>query len=254
MQEFITLAHHLADEAGAIVRQYYRQPFDVESKQDESPVTIADKNVEQRLRAIVEAKRPEDGIIGEEYGTKDSKNQYTWVFDPIDGTKSFVIGRPTFGTLIALCENGVPILGVIDQPILKERWIGVKDMPTLFNGKPVTTRKCSGLKEAIVAATAPSMFDDRGLFLEKNFKATVWGGDCYAYGMIASGYADAVIEHDMGLHDFIAMPPIIEGAGGLVCAWDGSRLTSHNTGKSSVLALADPQLKEPAIELLKNLN
>lgn len=248
MQEFIELAHHLADEARVIIRQYYRQPFDVESKSDESPITIADKSVEQRLRSVIEEKRPEDGIIGEEYGTKDGKNQYTWVFDPIDGTKSFVIGRPTFGTLIALCEDGVPILGVIDQAILDERWIGVKGQPTLFNGTPFKTRSCKNLNEAIVAATGPSMFQDRGLFLEKNFKATVWGGDCYAYAMLASGYADTVIESGMSIYDYIAMPPIIEGAGGHTCDWNGENLTTSS--KSGVIALGDIALKDQILKIL----
>ena len=132
MQEFVTLANRLADEAGKIVKDYFRTPFEVEIKGDESPVTVADRAVEKRMRDILEKQRPDDGIYGEEYGIKDSKSGYTWVLDPIDGTKSFVIGRPTFGTLIALCQDGVPILGVIDQPILGERWVGnwrEKDFP-----------------------------------------------------------------------------------------------------------------------------
>ena len=249
MQEFIDIAHYLADEAGAIIRQYYRQPFDVESKQDESPVTIADKNVEQRLRAIVEAKRPEDGIIGEEYGIKDSKNQYTWVFDPIDGTKSFVIGRPTFGTLIALCEDGVPILGVIDQPILKERWIGVKDMPTLFNGKPVTTRKCANLSKARLASTSPNQLEQEWIELCKACDFMVWGGDCYSYGLLSMGGLDAVIETQLSTYDYIAMPPIIEGAGGRMCDWDGKALDINSDGRT--LAVGDISLKDQILDILK---
>src|SRR5262245_37233348 len=120
--EFSTLGGLLADKAGEIARQYFRQPFEVISKADESPVTIADRTIEQTLRDILEKKRPDDGIYGEEFGIKPSKNGLTWVIDPIDGTKSFVIGRPTFGTLIALCKDDVPVLGIIDQPISKERW------------------------------------------------------------------------------------------------------------------------------------
>ena len=249
MQEFITLAHHLADEAGAIVRQYYRQPFDVESKQDESPVTIADKSVEQRLRAIVEAKRPEDGIIGEEYGTKDSKNQYTWVFDPIDGTKSFIIGRPTFGTLIALCENGVPILGVIDQPILKERWIGVTGQPTLFNGDPVTTRPCPDLKQARLASTGPYMVEDHWRTLQTIGDFIVWGGDCYSYGLLANGNLDSVIEGGLSTYDYIAMPPIVEGAGGHMCDWDGKPLDINSD--RSTLGVGDIVLNDQILDILK---
>ena len=259
MQEFITLAHHLADEAGAIIRQYYRQPFDVESKQDESPVTIADKSVEQRLRAIIETKRPEDGIIGEEYGIKDSKSQYTWVFDPIDGTKSFVIGRPTFGTLIALCEDGVPILGIIDQPILKERWIGVKDMPTLFgsdaqaryapfNGKPVTTRPCTDLSKARLASTGPYCLPNHWQKFAQASNFIVYGGDCYSYALLASGNIDAIAEERGGIYDYIALPPIINGAGGHACDWNGKALNLNFTG--SMTAIGDIALKDQLLEIL----
>lgn len=246
MQEFIKLAHHLADESGKIIKQYYRQPFDIESKQDESPVTIADKSVEQRLRAIVEAKRPEDGIIGEEYGTKEGKNQYTWVFDPIDGTKSFIIGRPTFGTLIALCENGLPILGVIDQPILAERWMGVQGMPTLFNGKPVTTRPCSHLNQARFASTSPSQVEAEWEKLRDACDFMVWGGDCYSYGLLALGSLDAVIETQLSTYDYIAMPPIIEGAGGHMCDWEGKALDINSDGRT--LAIGDITLKYQILE------
>src|SRR5262245_14477992 len=139
MKEFVQLANRLADAGGDIIRSHFRQPFEVISKADESPVTVADRNVEARIREIIEKERPEDGIYGEEFGIKESKNGLTWVLDPIDGTKSFVIGRPTFGTLIALCENDVPKLGVIDQAIVKERWVGVSGEQTLFNGKAVKT-------------------------------------------------------------------------------------------------------------------
>ncbi len=248
MQEFIDLAHALADEAGHIIRQYYRQPFDVESKCDESPVTIADKSVEQRLRTIVEAERPEDGIIGEEYGIKESKNQYTWVFDPIDGTKSFVIGRPTFGTLIALCENGVPILGVIDQPILKERWIGVKGQPTLFNDKPVKTRTCAQLKNARLASTGPYMFPNHWQTLYNAGDFMVWGGDCYSFGLMANGNIDVIVEGKLSFYDFAALVPVVEGAGGHMCDWNGKPLDTNSDGM--VLAIGDIALKDQILELL----
>lgn len=134
MNEFVTLAKRLADEAGKIVKRYYRQPFDVISKEDESPVTIADRKIEERMREILEDARPQDGIYGEEHGVKTGESGLTWVLDPIDGTKSFVIGRPTFGTLIALCEDSIPKLGVIDQPILGERWIGDGEQTFLMEG------------------------------------------------------------------------------------------------------------------------
>ncbi len=249
MQDFIELAHHLANEAGEIIRPYFRSSVDVDHKSDESPVTIADHTVEQRLREIIEAKRLEDGIIGEEFGIKTGKNQYEWVLDPIDGTKSFIAGRPTFGTLIALCENGVPILGIIDQPILKERWIGAKDQPTLFNGKPVQTRSCKSLKEARLISTHPIMVDNwKEIDHASDFY--IWGGDCYSFGLLASGFMDVAIESLLSAYDFAALPPIIEGAGGHMCDWDGNPLTTKSDGR--VLALGDIALKDEVLKILNS--
>lgn len=249
MQDFIQLAQHLADEAGKIIRPYFRAGVDVEHKGDESPVTIADKAVERCLREIIEAQRPDDGIIGEEFGTKDAKNQYEWVLDPIDGTKSFIAGRPSFGILIALCENGVPILGIIDQPILNERWLGVKDQPTLFNGKAVQSRKCSKLSNARLCSTSPNWIPNHWKKLRDLSDFFIWGGDCYSYGLIVTGGIDAVIETGLSPYDYAAIPPIIEGAGGHMCDWDGNPLTTKSDGR--VLALGDIALKD---ELLKILN
>lgn len=249
MQDFIELATKMADEAGKIIRPYFRANVDVEAKKDESPVTIADKSVEERLRAIIEEHRPEDGIIGEEFGIKEGKNKYTWVLDPIDGTKSFVIGRPTFGTLIALCEDGVPILGIIDQPISKERWIGVKGQATTFNGQPVKTRPCIDLKEARIASTSPSMMPDQWPKLYDECGMVVWGGDCYSYGLIASGFLNLVVEKGLNLYDFAAIPPIIEGAGGFMCDWNGESLTLNSD--DAVVAGGDIALKD---QILSTLN
>ena len=250
MQDFIKLSNHLADEAGQIIRQYFRQPFDVEQKGDSSPVTIADKSVEQRLRAIIEEKRPDDGIIGEEFDDKEAKNQYTWVFDPIDGTKSFVMGRPTFGTLIALCENGVPILGVIDQPILNERWIGAKDHKTTFNGKDVQTVKCKDLSNARICSTTPIMLKPSWEKLEEQSQFMSWGGDCYAYGLLSMGGLDAVVETLLGTHDYCALAPIVNGAGGHMCDWNGNQLTIDSDGRT--LAVGDIALKDQILDIVQN--
>lgn len=251
MQDFITLATKLADESGEIIRPYFRATIDIETKSDKSPVTIADRAVEERLRAIIEQARPEDGIIGEEFGIKDSKNQYDWVLDPIDGTKSFITGRPIFGTLIALCENGVPILGIIDQPILNERWVGVKGQKTTCNGKPATTRKCSKLSNARLASTDPHyMEDDLRKTLHNKSSLFSWGGDCYSFALLASGHIDAVIESGMGTYDFAAMPPIIEGAGGWMGDWNGNPLTTKSGG--SVIAVGDIALKDQILEIINS--
>jgi len=252
MQDFISsilpLAEHLADEARQIIRPYFRSDFKVETKSDESPVTIADRAVEKRLREIIDERRPEDGIIGEEYDIKESKNQYEWVFDPIDGTKSFVMGRPTFGTLIALCENGAPILGIIDQPILNERWIGATGLPTTFNGKKVRTRACPSLSNARLSCTAPDQIPRHWEKLKEKSAFFAWGGDCYAYAMLSMGGLDAVIEDLLGTYDYCALPPIIEGAGGWMGDWNGRALTTQSKG--NVLAVGDIALKDQLLEIL----
>ncbi|MGB0718948.1 MAG: inositol monophosphatase family protein [Bdellovibrionales bacterium] len=251
MQEFEALANRLADRAGEIVRQYFRRPFDVETKSDNSPVTIADRAVEKALRETIEAERPEDGIYGEEFGIKEGSSGYTWVLDPIDGTKSFVIGRATFGTLIALCKGGVPVLGVIDQPIMKERWIGVAGKPTTYTNahlggefidRPVRCAACPSLEAARIGSTTPAMFSDVGP-VYKNFNEGrfYWGGDCYQYGLMALGFVDVILEANMQPYDYLALVPVIEGAGGYISDFDGRPL-SLSSGESTVVACGHPAL------------
>lgn len=247
MQEFEALANRLADAAGEIVRMHFRTPFDVETKSDDSPVTIADRAVEQRMREILEAERPQDGILGEEFGHKPSESGLTWVLDPIDGTKSFVIGRPTFGTLIALCEGNAPKLGVIDQPILRERWVGA-DGVTKFNGDVVKTRPCPSVKAARVCSTTPAMFDGYPP-AHKAFDdgQMAWGGDCYQYGLMAMGHLDVIVEANMQPYDYAALVPVIRGAGGHISDFAGEALTLESDG--SVVACGDPSLW-PAVKAL----
>ena len=138
----LALANRLADAAGAAIRPFFRARYDLEIKADKSPVTEADRAAEAAIRAILEKERPNDGIIGEEYGSVRTDAERVWILDPIDGTRSFIAGRPIFGTLIALIEDGWPLLGILDQPVTRERWLGVAGRPTLFNGVPATTRRC----------------------------------------------------------------------------------------------------------------
>ena len=249
MQEFEALANRLADEAREIVQQYFRHPFDIEIKGDDSPVTIADRAVEKRMREIIEAERPDDGILGEEFGIKESKNGYTWVLDPIDGTKSFVIGRATFGTLIALCEEGFPVLGVIDQPILGERWVGIEGRTT-FNGEGVKCSPCVSLEVARIGSTTPAMFKDEPVYKKFNENKFFWGGDCYQYGLMAMGFVDVILEASMQPYDYLALVPIIKGAGGHISDYAGRDLTIES-GKSTVVACGDPGLWPDVQALLK---
>ncbi len=245
MQELIALASRLADEAGQIAREYFRQPFEVIRKGDDSPVTIADRAIEARMREILEATRPNDTIIGEEYGTQEGSSGYCWVLDPIDGTKSFVMGRPTFGTLIALWHDNTPVLGIIDQPISNERWVGVQGQTSTFNGQPIQSRPCTDLSTAIMGSTTPAMFDTP-VYEALGGDRFAWGGDCYAYGLLASGHMDMIIEASLSPYDFAALIPVIEGAGGFIRDWEGNPLTLQSEGK--VIALGDealwPSVKE----------
>jgi inositol-phosphate phosphatase/L-galactose 1-phosphate phosphatase/histidinol-phosphatase len=248
----LTLAARLADAAGAAIRPFFRKRFAMETKADLSPVTEADRAAEAAMRAILAAERPEDGVIGEEYGQDRPDADRVWVLDPIDGTRSFVAGRPIFGTLVALLEAKTPVLGIIDQPIAGERWVGAVGAVTTLNGVAVTTRSCPSLAEAHLATTGPGYFTPTSWTAFERVRVaardTLWGGDCYNYGLLAAGHLDLVIEDGLKLYDFAALVPIVEGAGGLMCDWRGDRLTMTSDGK--VIAAGDPRLIDAAVAAL----
>jgi inositol-phosphate phosphatase / L-galactose 1-phosphate phosphatase / histidinol-phosphatase len=243
----IDLAGRLADMAGAIVRRYFRQPIAVDTKPDQTPVTIADREAEAAMRAAIMRQFPDDGILGEEFGAARADAQRVWVLDPIDGTKSFIAGIPLFGILIALVEDGVPVLGVIDQPISQERWLGVAGQPTHRNSTAVRTRPCPDLGTASLYATSPDMFGaDRPAFerLKGMVKTARFGADCYAYGQLACGFIDLVVEADLKPYDYCALVPVIEGAGGVITDWRGDKLGLSSDGR--VVAAGDPGLAPKA--------
>ncbi|MCJ2181475.1 histidinol-phosphatase [Novosphingobium sp. 1949] len=255
MEQDLALAMRLADAAGAAIRPYFRSPdIGTETKGDASPVTVADRAAEEAMRAILRAEAPRDGIIGEEFGTEKGTSRRDWVLDPIDGTVSFVVGRPIFGTLIALLVDGWPVLGVIDQPILGERWVGASGRATTFNGQPVRTRRCAQLSDAVLATTGPHYFDAHegehfmALAAQTNHKRMVMGGDCYNYGLLASGHIDLVCEAGLKLHDWAALVPIVEGAGGTMCDWNGDPL--HAASEGHVLAMGDGARLEDVVEAM----
>lgn len=247
------LAERLADAAGAVARRYFRTPVAVDRKADASPVTIADREAEAAMRAILRAEAPTHGVFGEEEGADRADAEWLWVLDPIDGTKAFISGQPTFGTLVALLHNGRPVLGVIDQPIARERWLGVRGGPTLFNGTPVTSRRCGDLSTATLYATTPEMFqgEDAAAFtrLRAACALTRYGLDCYAYGLLALGFVDVVAEAQLRLYDYAALVPVVEGAGGRMAAWSGEELGRRSDGR--VLAAGDPRAFEAARALLQ---
>ncbi len=251
----IRLVSRLADVAGNAIRPFFRNDFAHESKGDASPVTEADRAAELAIRAILDVECSDDAIIGEEFGTKEGCSGRTWVLDPIDGTVSFMAGRPIFGTLIALMQDGWPILGVIDQCISGERWIGSAGRGTTLNGLPVSTRRCRELSGAVLASTGPQHFDDHNaehfmaLAAKTAHKKMVWGGDCYNYGLLAAGHIDLVVESGLKVHDFAALIPIVEGAGGMMCDWNGGLL--HAASEGNVIALGDPARLDDVVEALR---
>jgi histidinol phosphatase-like enzyme (inositol monophosphatase family) len=250
----IALALRLADVAGEAIRPHYRSGASSERKEDATPVTIADREAEEAMRRILKAEAPRDAVIGEEFGEERGTSGRSWVLDPIDGTVSFIGGRPIFGTLIALVVEGFPVLGVIDQPILRERWVGASGRPTTFNGQPASTRSCPRLSDAVLATTGPQYFDDHdgGHFMAlasgTDHRRMMMGGDCYNYGLVACGHIDIVCEAGLKLHDWAALVPVVEGAGGMMCDWSGDPLHSGSDGH--VLAFGDPARLEDVVEAI----
>jgi inositol-phosphate phosphatase/L-galactose 1-phosphate phosphatase/histidinol-phosphatase len=252
LDRFLALAIDLADAAGEVIRPYFRQPLAVDDKPDLSPVTVADRAAEAAMRYLIAGRFPDHGILGEEFGREREEAEFTWVLDPIDGTKSFISGVPLFGTLIALAHHGRPILGIIDQPISRERWIGAAGRATSFNGNPVRTRPCAALAAATVFSTSPDMFVGADVAAHAKIAAAAklvrYGADCYAYGVLALGFIDLVVEASNKPYDFCAMPPIIEGAGGIASDWQGAPLTLASDGR--VLVAGDRRAHQQALQLL----
>jgi myo-inositol-1(or 4)-monophosphatase len=193
-------------------------------------------------------------VLGEEFGLDRSASRMRWVLDPVDGTRAFITGRPTFGTLIGLLDNDRPILGVIDQPVTGERWIGAVGRPTTFRGPlggRAGCRRCPTLADAELSCTSPEMLGDdapRWRRLAGAVRRNYWGGDCYAYGLLALGQIDVIAECDMKLWDWAALVAVVEGAGGRVTDWDGQPLQPDSDGR--VLAVGDPALLPQAVALL----
>ena len=250
----IALAHRLADAARAAIVPHFRAGLDHERKADATPVTLADRAAEEAMRRILIAEVPQDGVAGEEFGASEGRSGRQWVLDPIDGTTAFLAGRATFGTLIALLVEGFPVLGVIDQPVLQERWLGVAGQGTTLNGLPVATRACPDLSHAAIATTGPHYFSQEegdvfmALAQQTDHKRMIMGGDCYNYAMLASGHLDIVCEAGLKLHDFAALVPVVEGAGGTLCDWNGEPLHAGSDGH--VLALGDPARLDDVLEAM----
>ncbi|MCB9958950.1 MAG: inositol monophosphatase family protein [Rhodospirillaceae bacterium] len=250
--DLVELACDLATSAGDIARRHFRRKVTVDTKADASPVTIADREIEAFIREGLGRRRPDDGIIGEEHGTERTDADLVWVIDPIDGTRAFITGRPSFGTLIACLAGDTPLLGVIFQPITGDLWIGATGRPTTHNGAAVTTRACPRLAQARIATTSPATMTDgeKAAFATLSAGAldTLYGGDCYNYGLLASGFLDIATDCSMQIYDYAALVPVVEGAGGRMVQWSGAPL--GRSGGPRVLAVGDPALLPEVLPLV----
>jgi len=250
--EMLRLAVAIADEARAFVRPRFRRKVEIADKADGTPVTEVDRALEALLRGRIRSAFPEHGIVGEEAGVQRGDADWVWVIDPIDGTQSFILGKPTFATLIGLMHRGTPVLGVVEHPALGDRWIGVAGSPTTHNGEIAHVRACAAVAQAALSTTGPNWFTAEELpafdRVRRTAKLQHWGADCLSFGLLASGFIDLVIESAHRIHDFCALMPVVEGAGGIMTDWAGNAL--HAGSGPRVIAAGDRRTHAEALSLL----
>ncbi|MCW5717807.1 MAG: histidinol-phosphatase [Bauldia sp.] len=252
----VSFLGHLADLAGAAILPHFRTRGVVDSKGTNrfDPVTAADREAEQVIRAAIGARYPDDGILGEEFGTTNSHAERIWVIDPIDGTRSFIAGLPVWGVLVGLLTRGTPTIGMMAQPFTGERFFG-DGRRAWFTGpggpRDLSVRPCATLDEAVMFTTAPDLFagDERTSYdrVEKRVRLARYGADCYAYCMVAAGFVDAVVEAGLQTYDIVPLIPVIEGAGGRVTDWDGN----PPLGGGRVVASGDARLHDRILDVLR---
>ncbi|MDX1700984.1 MAG: histidinol-phosphatase [Melioribacteraceae bacterium] len=251
LKEFREFCAFLTQRSGDNIRKYFRSDIQIESKSDSSPVTIADKSTEEILRELITKEYPEHGIIGEEFGKYNENAEYQWILDPIDGTKSFVCGAITFGTLISLVKNNRPILGVFHQPILNELLIGDNE-ETVLNDRIVKIKDVNNINDAVLLATdhlGIEEYQDLAKFekLMRKVKLYRQWGDCYGYYLVASGFAQIMIDPIMSIWDTMALIPIIKGSGGIITDYHG-----HDAVVGNSIVASTPNLHREVIEILNN--
>jgi myo-inositol-1(or 4)-monophosphatase len=255
--DFTAFVEELAAVSGETIRPFFRSALGVENKSRSGgfdPVTAADRAAEAAMRTLIKRTFPEHGIVGEEFGPDRENAEYVWVLDPIDGTKSFICGMPVWGTLIALTRRGEPIYGLMHQPFTREHFSG-DGKGARYRGpagdRALRVRPCTSLQEAILATTSPLLMngDDRRAFgrVENAVRLSRYGGDCYAYCVLAAGHVDLIIETELKPHDVLALIPIIEGAGGVITTWENG--PPHRGGR--IVAAGDRRVHAQALELLK---
>ncbi|KWT94208.1 MULTISPECIES: histidinol-phosphatase [unclassified Variovorax] len=251
-QDALRIANALADAAAAHSLRLFRTPLEVIAKADESPVTMADRAAEAAMREILGAQRPADGIFGEEHGLERVDAADVWVLDPIDGTRSFITGSPLWGTLIGLVRGGRVELGMVDMPVLGERWVGQAGLGAQRNGQPVRVSACGSVEAARIFTTSPDIFApaDWEAFdrLSRRCAMRRFGGDCYSYAQLAGGSIDLVVETGLQPYDYLAPAGLIEAAGGVITDWEGRPLGLASNGR--VVAAATPALHREALAIL----
>lgn len=252
----LAFAHRLADASGEVIRPFFRQRIDVidKGKGAFDPVTAADRGAEEAIRAIIARERPDDAVLGEEYGLTPGTSGRTWVLDPVDGTRAFITGRHTWGTLIALEEDGRRVLGILDQPVLRERFVafdGTAEHLSPTGRAPLRTRGCSSLAEAVVSTTHPWGYftpAQRDAFeaLARAARMSYFGGDCYAYALLAMGHIDLIVEASLKAWDVAALEPLVVNAGGVVSDWNGDALGAGG----HIIAAGDARVHADAVRML----
>jgi len=254
--DFAAFVDELATVSGETIRPFFRSALGIENKSASGgfdPVTAADRAAEAAMRALIKRTFPEHGVIGEEFGADRPDAEYVWVLDPIDGTKSFICGLPAWGTLIALTRRGEPIYGMMHQPFTREQFSG-DGSGARYRGpagnRTLRVRPCAALGDAIMLTTSPLLMNeaDRQAFrrVEQQVRLSRYGGDCYAYCVLAAGHVDLLIETELKPHDVLALIPIIEGAGGIMTTWDNGR--PHNGGR--IVAAGDKRVHAQAMAVL----
>jgi myo-inositol-1(or 4)-monophosphatase len=254
--DFAAFVDELAAVAGETIRPFFRSALSIENKSRSGgfdPVTAADRAAESAMRALIKETFPAHGIVGEELPAEQPNAEYVWILDPIDGTKSFICGMPAWGTLIALTRRGEPIYGMMYQPFTREHFSG-DGAAARYRGpagdRALQTRACAALGDAIMLTTSPLLMNDadRRCFagVERAVRLSRYGGDCYAYCMLAAGHVDLIIETELKPHDVLALIPIIEGAGGIMTTWENDR--PHRGGR--IVAAGDRRVHAQAMELL----
>ena len=246
------LALKTVKDASLTAMSYFRQLLEIETKGDESPVTIADKNVEAQIRESLIKAYPDFGILGEEFGSQNLEAETYWVVDPIDGTRSFISGLPLFGMLLGLVDQGKPVLGVVGMPALDEVYIGRSGIGASMNGKPIATSMQTDLNAATLFINEAEKLSTKYPVLFAKLcttgKTRRMSYDCYPHALVAAGHIDAVIDYDLQPYDYLPVVALVEAAGGVMSDWQGNPLDLNSDGR--VLTAATPELLTQLRELV----